>query len=144
MRFAYLPLFALLAVLVVSGCTGGSQAPPAGGGGGGGGSGEPVTPGAKTFSVTIGHTSYSPASFEANRGDTVRFLAKVAAGTESHNHGITIDEYGINEAVTSSTEAKAIEFVADKAGTFSMYCKTCWDGPFGRGHPDIRATLVVK
>lgn len=106
-------------------------------------------PGTSQFSVTIAHTAYSPSTFEVAAGDTVRFIALAAKGTGaesgfSHNHGITIDEYEINAAVPSETTPTMITFVADKAGTFSVYCRTCWDGPFGREHPDIRATLVVK
>ncbi len=99
--------------------------------------------GVKEFRVTIGHTSYNPATFEANDGDLVRFIAIAAPGTGSHNHGITIDEFSINEAVTSEAEPKIIEFHVSK-GTFTVYCRTCWEGPYGRGHPDIKATLVVK
>lgn len=98
----------------------------------------------KEFDVVIGHTFYRPDDFVVKRGDTVRFSAVVAAGTGNHNHGITIDEYGINQAVTSESEAVVVEFAADKSGTFSIWCKTCWEGPFGRGHPDIRATLTVE
>ncbi len=101
-------------------------------------------PGTKEFQVTIGHTFYNPRTFEANVGDTVRFLAIAAQGTASHNHGITIDEFNVNQAVISEDSPVVIEFVADKSGTFDIYCATCWEGPYGRGHPDIRATLVVK
>ncbi len=42
-----------------------------------------------------------------------------------------------------------IEFVADKEGTFTIYCKTCnddensWKARTSSAHPDIRATLEV-
>ena len=105
-----------------------------------------TTQNVKEFRVAIGHTSFNPASFTVQQGDTVRFLAVAAPGTGSHNHGITIDEYGINQAVTreDARNPVVIEFVADKQGTFTVYCKPCWDGPYGRSHPDIRATLVVQ
>lgn len=135
--------FALIALTFLAGCTqpvsdaGGQTTttqPPA-----------PTSePAVKEFNVTISHTSYSPASFRVNVGDTVRIYAVAAPGTASHNHGITIDEYNVNVAVTSETNPAQIVFVADRAGTFDIWCKTCWDGPFGKGHPDIRATLVVK
>lgn len=98
----------------------------------------------KEFRVIISHTGYNPNVFTVKMGDTIKFLATAAPGTGFHNHGITIDEYGINQAVTSETNPITIQFVANKVGTFSIWCKTCWDGPFGRGHPDIRATLVVE
>ncbi|MBI4450357.1 cupredoxin domain-containing protein [Candidatus Woesearchaeota archaeon] len=137
-------VLSLIAVLLVAGCAqyGGQQAATTtttlqG----------TVAPeGAKEFNVTVVHTFYNPSSFAVNKGDTVRFLAVAATGQGFHNHGIAIDEYGINQAVTTedTNNPVKIEFVADKAGTFRIYCKTCWDGPFGRGHPDIQATLVVK
>lgn len=86
-------------------------------------------PGVKEFRITIGHTFYDPNKFEANDGDLVRFIAVAAPGTASYKHGITIDEFSINEAVTSETESKIIEFRVRK-GTYTIYCKTCWEGPF--------------
>ncbi|MEM5805530.1 MAG: cupredoxin domain-containing protein [Candidatus Aenigmatarchaeota archaeon] len=106
----------------------------------------PSEPTTKTFTVTIYHTSYIPSTFTVNKGDTVRILAVTAPGTASHNHGITIDEYGINQVVTTEDpdNPTVIEFVANKSGTFRIYCKPCWDGPFGRNHPNIQATLIVS
>jgi plastocyanin len=103
-----------------------------------------LPPGTIEFQVTIGHTFYYPNCFEVYMGDTVKFLAIAAPGTANHNHGITIDEFDINEAVVDEIEPTVIEFVANKKGSFEIYCATCWEGPYGRGHPDIRATLVVK
>ena len=100
----------------------------------------------KEFYVEISHNTYTPKNFAVNKGDKVRFLMIASRGTLNHNHGITIDEYNINQAATTEDPLKAdkIEFIADKQGTFKIYCKTCWDGPFGRGHPDIQASLVVQ
>lgn len=116
-----------------------------------GGIGGAATVALKEFRVTIGHTFYSPNTLEVNKGDAVRFLANSAKGTGvesgfSHNHGITIDEYEINQAVAieDTSNPVVIQFVADKAGTFKIYCKTCLDGPFGTNHPAIQATLAVK
>jgi nitrous oxide reductase len=95
--------------------------------------------------MIITHTSYSPTKITAKQDDTVRILATTVPGQQDHNHGITIDEYGVNEAVTTTdqNDPKIIEFTADKKGSFKIYCKTCWDGPFGTGHPNIQATLEV-
>ena len=131
----------LLAVIFVAGCT------------------QPVTPGPpgpnpntnetaqfKEVSMMIGHTFYNPVTITVERGQTLVIKAVAAQGTGSHNHGITIDEYSINEAVTTEAASNPviIRFNANKPGTFNIYCKTCWDGPFGRGHPDIKATLIVN
>ena len=125
-------LLSVLAVLLVAGCVQSNTS-------------DSSTPG--QFQITISHTGgYSPSTFNVNQGETVKFIATTAPGTETHMHGITIDEYEINQVVTTSDKNNpvAIEFVADKAGTFTIYCKTCREGPFGTGHPDIRATLVVS
>ena len=112
---------------------------------------QPPATGLKEFSVIIGHTFYSPGTFTVNKGDTVRFLANAAKGTGtesglSHNHGMTIDAYGVNQAVAAEdvNNPVVIEFVADRTGEFTIYCKTCLDGPFGTNHPAIQAKLIVN
>ena len=111
----------------------------------------PASDGVKEFKAVVAHGGYIPAKFTVNKGDTVHILATTATGQEYHKHGFTIDEYGINAAVQSSdlNNPVKIEFVADKVGTFKIYCKTCndadgWKGKTGSTHPDIQATLEVK
>ena len=98
------------------------------------------------FEVKIAHMSYTPNSFTVKKGDKVKFLAYAATGTAGHMHGITIDEFNINKVVITEDRNNPviIEFTTDKSGTFNVYCKTCWEGPFGKGHPDIKAVLVVE
>ncbi len=100
----------------------------------------------KEFNVTIFHLGYAPKSFEVGKGDVVRFNAVLEPGTSTHKHGITIDEYGINVLVDSEDKnnPQVIEFAADQVGTFKIYCKTCEEGIFGKGHPPISAELIVK
>ena len=100
----------------------------------------------KEFSVEIAHTSYKPNIFKVSVGDKVKFKAIAAQGTSSHNHGITIDEFNVNKAVTTEDASNPviIEFVADKKGRFLIYCKTCEEGQFGKSHPKITATLNVE
>ncbi len=96
----------------------------------------------KEFKVTIDHSGgYSPNKITVNKGDTVKILA--TSNQPPHRHGIAIDAYNINTEVTSSTVATTVEFVADKTGTFEIYCKTCLDGPLGP-HPQLKGTLEVK
>src|SRR3990172_197776 len=59
-------------------------------------------PGVAEFSVVIQHTAYQPNEFRVKMGDTVKFSLLAASGTERHKHGITIDEYNINQVVESS------------------------------------------
>ncbi len=102
--------------------------------------------GLKEFEITVSHTGYNPALLEADKGDNVRIKAVASKGTSTHNHGITIDEYSINRAVLTEDKnsPEIIEFVADKQGEFRIYCKTCWDGPFGKNHPEIEGKLAVR
>lgn len=104
----------------------------------------------KEFKVQAPHAGYTfyfdnrvVAKVSVNKGDKVRFLA--TSDLLSHNHGITIDEYGINEAILTEDEnnPKIIEFGADKSGMFKIWCKTCLTGTFGP-HPWMEAMLEVK
>lgn len=151
-----IPLFLLFAIVAASACV--SQQPPnqtsypqPPGNSGQEMPPQPPATGVKEFAMIISHTSYSPDKFTVNKGDTVRFLANAAKGTGAqsgfdHNHGITIDEFDVNQAVPTEVgnPPVVIQFVADKAGEFRIYCKTCLDGPFGANHPAIQATLVVN
>ncbi len=133
----------VLAVILVSGCAGysskssqSSVSSP----------GESLGGGTKTIHVEIQHTGYIPETITVNKGDHVKLLASTAVGTSRHNHGITIDEYAINQAVLTEDKntPAVIEFDTTKAGTFKIWCKTCEQGIFGAEHPKIEGILVVK
>jgi len=85
-----------------------------------------------------GDAATDPTTITVSKGDVVKIITQDE--NPSHNHGITIDEYGINQ-VTSSNPT--IQFTADKVGTFKIYCKPCLDGPLG-AHPWMTGTLVVN
>ncbi|HLD57926.1 MAG TPA: hypothetical protein VJA47_06460 [archaeon] len=108
----------------------------------------------KEFKVKISHTGYIFYPYNAtkpvlspvvNLGDTVRFLVTTQTDEEDHNHGVAIDEFGINKAVRTANEKEpvVIEFVANKTGKFRVYCKTCSEGIFGEEHPELEAWLDV-
>ncbi len=107
----------------------------------------------KEFKVKISHSGYIFYINErpvlkpsVNTGDTVRFFVTVQTDEEDHGHGITIDEYKINKAVSTANEKNSvvIEFVANKKGKFRIWCKTCLEGVYGSDHPEIEAVLEVK
>ncbi len=131
MRFAVF----VLAAVIITGCVsyGGTGTPV------------PLNDG-KEFRMTIFHTGYSPSVLDVNKGDMVRILAVTGPGTAAHNHGITIDEYGINATVTTedTNNPVKIEFIADHTGNFTIRCASCSQGIFGPAHPELTATLVVK
>ena len=100
----------------------------------------------KTIYATIDHSigyeftgdGASGTTITVNKEDTVKIITQ--DNQPRHNHGITIDEYGINQ-VTSQNPV--IQFSADKAGSFNIYCKSCDEGPLG-SHPWMTGTLVVN
>ncbi len=98
----------------------------------------------KELKIEITHGGgFEPDEFAVKKGDTVRFLA--TSHPVSHRHGIGIAEYGIDEEIIASPtdEPQAVEFVADKAGTFGIDCGTsCAQGPLGE-HAWHKAVLVV-
>lgn len=81
----------------------------------------------------------SGTTITVNKGDTIKITA--TSNQPSHDHGITIDAYGINQVVIEPNTI--MQFVADKAGTFAIYCKTCDEGLLG-AHPWMTGTLVVN
>ncbi len=99
---------------------------------------------AEEFNITIVHTRYEPNIISVKQGSLVKLNLLTSEGTSSYMHGITIDDYGINELVTSETTPKVVTFKADRKGTLTAYCGTCAEGPFGREHPDIRLTMIVN
>ena len=102
----------------------------------------------KEFNLVIGHTFYSPVTITVNKGDAVRIIALSVPGTGietyGHNHGFTIDAYNIDVIAASEKSPVIVQFIADKSGIFPIHCNSCFEGPYGADHPDIRGTLVVK
>lgn len=137
--FAFVIMFSFV-VLLASGCTPQQgytpprQQPPA----------PVVNETIKEIRMAVYHSGYDPSLITVNKGDKVRILAVTGPGTAAHNHGISIDAYGINSPVTSETTPVLVEFVADKPGRFTIYCGSCKTGIYGNAHPDIRGTLEVK
>ncbi len=85
-----------------------------------------------------GAAATDPTTITVKLGDTVKIITNDL--NPSHNHGITIDGYGINE-ITSNNPV--IQFTADKTGTFKIWCQPCLDGPLG-AHPWMIGTLIVN
>ena len=71
-------------------------------------------------------------------GDSVRLLVRYTDGP----HGVEIKEFRVKKAVPRAKpgdEPVAIEFVASKAGTFTILCSEYC----GNGHKDMTGSLVV-
>lgn len=96
------------------------------------------------FNITIFHTHYEPNSISVEQGSLVKLSLLAAPGTASYMHGLAVDGYSINALVTSETFPLEVSFVADRKGSFSGYCGSCLNGPFGRDAPDKRFIIVVR
>lgn len=86
------------------------------------------------LNVTASQFSFDPGTITVKKG--TRLIIHVTSADV--RHGFAIDEYGQNVQFDKG-EVKTIDFVADKAGTFTFYCTV----PCGPGHPDMKGTLVV-
>jgi len=80
---------------------------------------EPAAGTVKEFSVVGTSYKFTPATLTVNKGDTVRITFKSQGGM---THDLVIDEFGVATSQLGDEEEEEVEFVADKAGTFTYYC----------------------
>ena len=71
-----------------------------------------------------------------NEGDRVRLTFKSTSG----RHGLGITGLGIDSGVVEEGGETIIEFVADKAGTYSYRCNV----PCGSGHKAMKGNLTIN
>jgi cytochrome c oxidase subunit 2 len=95
----------------------------------------PPEPTVKEFSVIAKQFEFVPGTITVDKGD--RVVLKVKSVDVAH--GIAIREFNINEHLEPGEEV-TIEFVADKAGKFDMYCNVFC----GSGHGGMRGQLIVR
>ena len=99
----------------------------------------PPAPEPIVFEVVARRFAFEPATIEVTEGDSVRLLVRSADGP----HGVEIKEFRVKKAVPRAKpgdEPVTIEFVASKAGTFTILCSEyCGDG-----HKDMTGSLVVQ
>lgn len=55
------------------------------------------------------------------------------------DHGLAISAFGVNKTVKAGT-TEQIEFVADKQGTFTIFCSVFC----GAEHGSMKGTLIVE
>ena len=63
-----------------------------------------------------------PGTIIVNKGQKVRIKLINNIPNDPNTHGFAIDEYGIKAVVARGTP-QTVEFTADKAGVFSIYCQ---------------------
>jgi len=89
----------------------------------------------KEFKMTAKQFAFEPEIIEVNKGDKIRLIVT----SVDVPHGIAIPEYGINERLNPG-EPVAIEFIADKEGTFTAFCSVFC----GSGHSNMKGKIIVK
>lgn len=87
------------------------------------------------FKVSAKRYSFSPRRIEVTEGALVRIELR----TEDIAHSLTIDEYRISKRVEPGVAA-VLEFRAERAGTFPIYC----DLQIDDGCRRMRGELVVR
>ncbi len=79
---------------------------------------EVPVPEVKEIRVQGGNFWFAPTSITVNKGDRVKIIFENVGGI---THNLGIDGYGRTKTISAGS-TDTIEFVADKAGTFDMWC----------------------
>lgn len=90
---------------------------------------------AKVFNVEAFQFSYTPATIEVKKGDTVT----LKLSTRDVPHSLAITDYNVNVQAYPDAPGEQT-FTADKAGEFTWRCKT----PCGAGHTGMTGKLMVR
>lgn len=89
----------------------------------------------KEFNVRSFNWGFNPATIEVTAGDKV----VLHVTTDDIDHGLAINEFLVNKRVQPG-QTTDIEFMADKRGTFDIYCSV----PCGEGHLSMKGKLIVR
>ncbi len=90
---------------------------------------------AKEFVVTAKDWKFDPGTIKVKKGDLVRL--KITSADVKHS--FMLKDYNLNVPLEPN-QTQTIEFVADKAGTFSFRCGV----PCGEGHRDMTGIFIVE
>lgn len=94
-----------------------------------------VENGMRIVEVKASKYKFEPDPIVVKLDDKVRLLVT----STDVAHGLAISEFKVNVSI-SIGETKAADFIADKKGTFHIYCSV-YCGP---GHAHMRGTLVCQ
>jgi len=85
--------------------------------------------------VTARKYEFTPSSIHVKKGEHVKILITAV----DHDHGFKLPAFDIEQQLKEG-DTTAVEFTADKAGTFRFACShVC-----GFGHRGMKAELVVE
>jgi len=96
----------------------------------------PRAPQAVAIEVTAKRFAFQPDRLEVVEGDLITLAVKSADGT----HGIEIKKLKLKKEIPRGGSAVMLTFTAPAPGTYEIACSEYC----GRGHDDMKATLVVK
>lgn len=89
----------------------------------------------KTFTITGTNYAFSPSEIRVSKRDTVRITFKNEGGFHTFNIG----EYHIATSQLQTGNVEAVQFVADKSGSFEYYCSIGQHRAMG-----MKGTLIVE
>ncbi|MCX6780405.1 MAG: cupredoxin domain-containing protein [Candidatus Magasanikbacteria bacterium] len=89
----------------------------------------------KEFTITAKDWKFTPGNITVKKGDKVR-LKITSVDVE---HSFVLKDYNLNVQLDPG-QTQVVEFIADKAGTFSFRCGV----PCGEGHKEMTGTLTVQ
>ena len=72
----------------------------------------------KTFEVEGKPFEFNPKELKVKKGDVVKIILKNSQGF----HDLSVDGYNVKTKQIQAGESDTIQFRADKAGTFPMFC----------------------
>lgn len=93
------------------------------------------SPRIREFTIRESNFKLNPSTITVNEGDTV----KITVINDGGSHNLFIEEYNERTDVVSSGNTRVLEFVADKTGTFNMWCEVSGHRSLG-----MEGTLVVE
>lgn len=89
----------------------------------------------KEIKVEASQWSFNPSTIKVKKGEKVKLIVT----SRDVNHGFSIQEFNVDLKLKKG-ETSAVEFTADKTGTFRFYCSVFC----GSGHKDMEGTLIVE
>lgn len=91
--------------------------------------------GVKNFTVKGANFSFAPSIITVKKGDKVRITLDNTGGF----HDLKIDEFSVATKRIQGGQQDAVEFTADKAGSFEYYCSVGEHRQMG-----MKGTLIVE
>jgi cytochrome c oxidase subunit 2 len=98
-------------------------------------SGAHESPAPDAIQVTARKYEFNPATITVKQGEHVKLLITAT----DHDHGFKLEEFNVEQRLPKGVPT-AVEFTADKAGTFPFECSVVC----GIGHRRMKGKLVVQ